>query len=439
MPIRANFREGLTVLEFFISSHGARKGLADTALRTADSGYLTRRLVDVAQEVIVREEDCYAARGETPKGMVITEIREGNKLIETCASPASWAAWTVDPVVDPATGELIVGADEIITFEQAERIAQAGITSVVCRSVFTCRCDHGVCAHCYGANLATGGHVDIGEAVGIIAAQAIGEPGTQLTMRTFHTGGVASAEDITQGLPRVEELFEARKPKGLAVISEINGVVRIDDSKKRREAVVTGEDGESESYLIPFGSKLKVKDGDTVEAGDELTEGSVNPHDILKIKGIKGVQAYLLKEVQSVYRLQGVEISDKHIEVIIRQMLRKVQIEDAGDTSMLPGELIDIFRFEEENERIVENDGQPAIAKRKLLGITKAALATDSFLSAASFQETTRVLTEAAIKGKVDPLVGLKENVILGKLIPAGIGLKRYRNVAVHERSAMIE
>ena len=438
VPIRANFREGLSVLEFFISSHGARKGLADTALRTADSGYLTRRLVDVAQEVIVREEDCYAERGETPKGMVITEIREGNKLIEPLKSRIL-GRYTVDPVVDPATGELIVGADEMITFEQAERIEQAGITSVVCRSVFTCRCDHGVCAHCYGANLATGGHVDIGEAVGIIAAQAIGEPGTQLTMRTFHTGGVASTEDITQGLPRVEELFEARKPKGLAVISEINGVVRIDDSKKRREAVVTGEDGESESYLIPFGSKLKVKDGDTVEAGDELTEGSVNPHDILKIKGIKGVQAYLLKEVQSVYRLQGVEISDKHIEVIIRQMLRKVQIEDAGDTTMLPGELIDIFRFEEENERIVENDGQPAIAKRKLLGITKAALATDSFLSAASFQETTRVLTEAAIKGKVDPLVGLKENVILGKLIPAGIGLKRYRNVAVHERSAMIE
>ena len=438
VPIRANFREGLSVLEFFISSHGARKGLADTALRTADSGYLTRRLVDVAQEVIVREEDCYAERGEAPKGMVITEIREGNKLIEPLKSRIL-GRYTVDPVVDPATGEQIVGADEMISFEQAERIEKAGITSVVCRSVFPCRSDHGVCAHCYGANLATGGHVDIGEAVGIIAAQAIGEPGTQLTMRTFHTGGVASTEDITQGLPRVEELFEARKPKGLAVITEINGVVHIDDSKKRREAVVTGEDGESESYLIPFGSKLKVRDGDTVEAGDELTEGSVNPHDILKIKGIKGVQAYLLKEVQSVYRLQGVEISDKHIEVIIRQMLRKVQIEDAGDTTMLPGELIDIFRFEEENERIVANDGQPAIAKRKLLGITKAALATDSFLSAASFQETTRVLTEAAIKGKVDPLMGLKENVILGKLIPAGIGLKRYRNVAVHEKSAMIE
>ena len=438
VPIRANFREGLSVLEFFISSHGARKGLADTALRTADSGYLTRRLVDVSQDVIVREEDCYAERGEAPKGMVITEIREGNKLIEPLKARVI-GRYTVEPVVDPTTGELIVGADEMISFEQAERIEKAGVKSVVCRSVFTCRSDHGVCAKCYGANLATGGSVDIGEAVGIIAAQAIGEPGTQLTMRTFHTGGVASAEDITQGLPRVEELFEARKPKGLAVITEINGVVHIDDSKKRREAIVTSEDGESESYLIPFGSKLKVQDGDTVEAGDELTEGSVNPHDILKIKGIKGVQAYLLKEVQSVYRLQGVEISDKHIEVIIRQMLRKVQIEDAGDTSMLPGELIDIFRFEEENEKVVENDGQPAIAKRKLLGITKAALATDSFLSAASFQETTRVLTEAAIKGKIDPLMGLKENVIIGKQIPAGIGLKRYRNVEVREKSALIE
>ena len=438
VPIRANFREGLSVLEFFISSHGARKGLADTALRTADSGYLTRRLVDVSQDVIVREEDCYAERGEAPKGMVITEIREGNKLIEPLKARVL-GRYTVEPVVDPATGEIIIGADEMISFEQAERIEKAGVKSVVCRSVFTCRSDHGVCAKCYGANLATGGSVDIGEAVGIIAAQAIGEPGTQLTMRTFHTGGVASAEDITQGLPRVEELFEARKPKGLAVITEINGVVHIDDSKKRREAVVTSEDGESESYLIPFGSKLKVQDGDTVEAGDELTEGSVNPHDILKIKGIKGVQAYLLKEVQSVYRLQGVEISDKHIEVIIRQMLRKVQIEDAGDTTMLPGELIDIFRFEEENEKVVENDGQPAIAKRKLLGITKAALATDSFLSAASFQETTRVLTEAAIKGKIDPLMGLKENVIIGKKIPAGIGLKRYRNVEVREKSALIE
>ena len=438
VPIRANFREGLSVLEFFISSHGARKGLADTALRTADSGYLTRRLVDVSQDVIVREDDCFASRGEIAKGMPISEIRDGNKLVEPLKARVI-GRYTVEPVVDPATGEVIVEANRMITYEQAEAIEKAGIQSVVCRSVFTCRSDHGVCAKCYGANLATGSYVNIGEAVGIIAAQAIGEPGTQLTMRTFHTGGVASAEDITQGLPRVEELFEARKPKGLAVISEISGRVHLDESKKRREAVVSNDEGESEIYLIPFGSKLKVQEGQTIEAGDELTEGSVNPHDILKIKGVKGVEAYLLREVQSVYRLQGVEISDKHIEIIIRQMLRKVQIEDAGDTTMLPGELVDIFRFEEENEKVVENDGQPAIAKRKLLGITKAALATDSFLSAASFQETTRVLTEAAIKGKVDPLLGLKENVIIGKLIPAGIGLKRYRNVTVRERSSGIE
>ena len=438
VPIRANFREGLSVLEFFISSHGARKGLADTALRTADSGYLTRRLVDVSQDVIVREDDCFASRGEVAKGMPISEIRDGNKLVEPLKARVI-GRYTVEPVVDPATGEVIVEANRMITYEQAEAIEKAGIQSVVCRSVFTCRSDHGVCAKCYGANLATGSYVNIGEAVGIIAAQAIGEPGTQLTMRTFHTGGVASAEDITQGLPRVEELFEARKPKGLAVISEISGRVHLDESKKRREAVVSNDEGESEIYLIPFGSKLKVQEGQTIEAGDELTEGSVNPHDILKIKGVKGVEAYLLREVQSVYRLQGVEISDKHIEIIIRQMLRKVQIEDAGDTTMLPGELVDIFRFEEENEKVVENDGQPAIAKRKLLGITKAALATDSFLSAASFQETTRVLTEAAIKGKVDPLLGLKENVIIGKLIPAGIGLKRYRNVTVRERSSGIE
>ncbi|MBR6322572.1 MAG: DNA-directed RNA polymerase subunit beta', partial [Lachnospiraceae bacterium] len=431
VPIRANFREGLTVLEFFISSHGARKGLADTALRTADSGYLTRRLVDVSQEVIIREDDCFAARGEVVKGMLITEIRDGNKVIEPLAARLL-GRYTAEDVVHPQTGELIIGANEMITYEICDQIIDAGITGVMCRTVFTCRAEHGLCAKCYGANLATGQEVNIGEAVGIIAAQAIGEPGTQLTMRTFHTGGVAG-DDITQGLPRVEELFEARKPKGLAVISEIYGTVKINDNKKKREAIVSNEDGESESYLIPFGSKLKVHDGDVVEAGDELTEGSINPHDILKIKGVKGVQAYMLKEVQSVYRLQGVEISDKHIEIIIRQMLRKVQIEDAGDTQMLPGELIDIFRFERENENIIKLNGQPAIAKRKLLGITKASLATDSFLSAASFQETTRVLTEAAIKGKIDPLVGLKENVIIGKLIPAGIGLKRYRNVEVTE------
>ncbi|MBQ3663404.1 MAG: DNA-directed RNA polymerase subunit beta' [Clostridia bacterium] len=437
VPIRANFREGLSVLEFFISSHGARKGLADTALRTADSGYLTRRLVDVSQEVIVREDDCFAERGETPKGMVITEIKDGSKLVEPLKSRVI-GRYTVDPVINPKTGEVIVEENQMISYDQAEAIEKAGVESVTCRSVFTCRCKSGVCAKCYGANLATGDPVNIGEAVGIIAAQAIGEPGTQLTMRTFHTGGVATAEDITQGLPRVEELFEARKPKGLAVISEISGTVHIDESKKRRETIITNDDGETETYLIPFGSKMKVQEGDVVEAGDELTEGSVNPHDILKIRGVKGVQAYLLREVQSVYRLQGVEISDKHIEIIIRQMLRKVQVEDAGDTNLLPGELTDIFTFEQENDRVTAEGGQPAIAKRKLLGVTKAALATESFLSAASFQETTRVLTEAAIKGKVDPLLGLKENVLIGKLIPAGIGLKRYRNVSVRDRSTDI-
>ncbi|MCL2696069.1 MAG: DNA-directed RNA polymerase subunit beta', partial [Clostridiales bacterium] len=414
---------------------GARKGLADTALRTADSGYLTRRLVDVAQDVIVREEDCYEARGETPKGIEITAIREGNKIIEPLRDRIVGRV-SIDTVTTPETGEVIVAAGQLISQEQALAIEACNIEQVQCRSVFACRCEQGVCAKCYGTNLATGGNVDIGEAVGIIAAQAIGEPGTQLTMRTFHTGGVASTEDITQGLPRVEELFEARKPKGLAVITKISGTVHMDDLKHR--ATVAGEAGEAESYLIPFNAKLRVRDGQTVEAGDELTEGSVYPNDILDIKGVKGVQAYLLKEVQSVYRMQGVEISDKHIEVIIRQMLRKVQVEDAGSTNLLPGELIDIFRFEEENERTILSDpeARPAIAKRRLLGITKASLATDSFLSAASFQETTRVLTEAAIKGKIDPLLGLKENVIIGKLIPAGVGLKRYRDPEITEQSA---
>ena len=435
VPIRANFREGLTVLEFFVSSHGARKGLADTALRTADSGYLTRRLVDVAQDVIVREDDCFAARNDAVKGMYIEDIMDGNKVVESM-SERILGRYTSQPVFHPETGEMIIGENELITYDIRDRIVAAGIIGVHCRMVFTCRSEHGVCAKCYGINLATGHPVNIGESVGIIAAQAIGEPGTQLTMRTFHTGGVASAEDITQGLPRVEEIFEARKPKGLAVISEINGVVTIQEGKKR-EAVVNNDEGESEKYLIPFGSKLKVKDGDVVEAGDGLTEGSINPHDILKIKGVNGVQAYMLKEVQNVYRSQGVDIADKHIEVIIRQMLRKVQVEDAGDTEMLPGELIDIFRFEQENNDIRKSGGNPAVAKRKLMGITKAALATDSFLSAASFQETTRVLTEAATKGKIDPLVGLKENVIIGKLIPAGIGLKRYRDIAVESEKAV--
>ena len=438
VPIRANFREGLSVLEFFISSHGARKGLADTALRTADSGYLTRRLVDISQDVIVREVDCFASRNDTPKGMWISDIREDGKLIEPLKDRIA-GRYTIEDVVNPATGEVIVPGDTMITYEQADAIVAAGINEVLCRSVFTCRTEHGVCAKCYGNNLATGGEVSIGEAVGIIAAQAIGEPGTQLTMRTFHTGGVASNEDITQGLPRVEELFEARKPKGLAVITEIAGVFHMDEEKRR--AIISNDDGESVDYHIPYGAKLKVKQGQTVEAGQELTEGSVNPNDILRILGVKGVQSYLLKEVQSVYRLQGVEISDKHIEVIIRQMLRKVQVEDAGDTNLLAGELCDIFRFEEENERVLtENpEGRPAIAKRKLLGITKAALATESFLSAASFQETTRVLTEAAIKGRIDPLLGLKENVIIGKQIPAGVGLSRYRDVQVAEKGEQAE
>ncbi|EGD51783.1 DNA-directed RNA polymerase, beta' subunit [Thermoanaerobacter ethanolicus JW 200] len=424
LPIRSNFREGLNVLEFFISTHGARKGLADTALRTADSGYLTRRLVDVSQDVIVREDDC-----GTDEGIYVEEIREGNEIIEKLADRIIGRVAAED-VVDNE-GNIIVRRNELINEEEAEKIEKAGITKVKIRSLLTCKSRHGVCRMCYGRDLATGELVNIGEAVGIIAAQAIGEPGTQLTMRTFHTGGVAGA-DITQGLPRVEELFEARKPKGLAVISEISGVVRINESKKRREVIVTDEENNiSKTYLIPYGSRLKVHDGQVIQAGDELTEGSVNPHDLLKIKGIFAVQTYLLQEVQKVYRLQGVEINDKHIEVIIRQMMRKVKVEDPGDTSMLPGELIDMFKFEDENKKAIEKGLRPATGRRALLGITKAALATDSFLSAASFQETTRVLTDAAIKGKVDPLLGLKENVIIGKLIPAGTGLSRYRNISV--------
>jgi len=424
LPIRSNFREGLNVLEFFISTHGARKGLADTALRTADSGYLTRRLVDVSQDVIVREDDC-----GTDEGIYVEEIREGNEIIEKLADRIIGRVAAED-VIDNE-GNIIVRRNELINEEEAEKIEKAGITKVRIRSLLTCKSRHGVCRMCYGRDLATGELVNIGEAVGIIAAQAIGEPGTQLTMRTFHTGGVAGS-DITQGLPRVEELFEARKPKGLAVISEISGIVRINESKKRREVIVTDEENNiSKTYLIPYGSRLKVHDCQVIQAGDELTEGSVNPHDLLKIKGIFAVQTYLLQEVQKVYRLQGVEINDKHIEVIIRQMMRKVKVEDPGDTSMLPGELIDMFKFEDENKKAIEKGLRPATGRRALLGITKAALATDSFLSAASFQETTRVLTDAAIKGKVDPLLGLKENVIIGKLIPAGTGLSRYRNISV--------
>lgn len=427
IPIRANFREGLNVLEFFISTHGARKGLADTALRTADSGYLTRRLVDVSQEVIIREDDC-----GTEEGLWVYEIKDGEEIIEKLEDRLT-GRFTTKDVLHPETHEVIVKKDVLMTDEMAKKIVDAGIKGVYIRSILNCRSRYGVCAKCYGVNLAVGDMVSIGEAVGIIAAQSIGEPGTQLTMRTFHTGGAyVEGDDITQGLPRVEELFEARKPKGLAIISEISGTVKINDSnKKKKEVIVTDEDKESRNYGIPYGSRVKVSDGDVVEAGDEITEGSVNPHDILKIKGVVGVQTYLLQEVQRVYRLQGVDIADKHIEVIVRQMLRKVKIDDAGDTDLLPGGLFDIFKYEEENNAIAEQGGKGASGKRVLLGITKASLATDSFLSAASFQETTRVLTEAAIKGKEDPLVGLKENVIIGKLIPAGTGLKRYKDVEI--------
>nr|WP_307757015.1 DNA-directed RNA polymerase subunit beta' [uncultured Christensenella sp.] len=430
IPIRANFREGLTVLEYFISSHGARKGLADTALRTADSGYLTRRLVDVSHNGIIREIDCFENLGEQVQGVPIRKLTNtnGKEVIEPLEDRIR-GRYTSQDVID-SDGNVIIKANELITSEIASQIVKAGIEEVYIRTVFTCKSEHGVCAKCYGANMATGNKVDIGEAVGVIAAQSIGEPGTQLTMRTFHTGGVAGG-DITQGLPRVEELFEARKPRGLAVISEIAGTVAINDTRKKREITVANDAGEAKTYLIPYGSRVTVTDGQVIEAGDELTEGSINPNDILKIKGVKGVQEYLLKEVQMVYRMQGVEISDKHLEIIVRQMLKKCKIEDAGDTSMLPGELVDIFQFDKENEQMIREGKEPATASRVLLGITKASLSTNSFLSAASFQETTRVLTEAAIKGKVDPLLGLKENIIIGKLIPAGTGMKRYKNIDV--------
>jgi DNA-directed RNA polymerase subunit beta' len=423
LPIKANFREGLTVLEYFISTHGARKGLADTALRTADSGYLTRRLVDVAQDVIVREEDC-----GTAEGIVIGEITEGDQVIEKLEERVT-GRFAAEDIKDPRTGEIIARANEEIREEEMERILAAGIKEVKVRSVLTCQTRHGVCAKCYGRDLATSRIVEIGEAVGIIAAQSIGEPGTQLTMRTFHTGGVAG-EDITHGLPRVEELFEARKPKGQAIIAEGPGtVIRISEGRGRREIEVASPDGEHRVYQAPYGSRVKVEVGSRVEPGDELTEGPVNPHDLLKVKGIRAAQLYLLQEVQRVYRMQGVEINDKHIEIMIRQMFRKVRVEDPGDTSMLPGGIVDRFEFEEENARVTAHGGKPATARPIILGITKASLATDSFLSAASFQETTRVLTEAAIKGRVDPLLGLKENVIIGKLIPAGTGMSRYRNL----------
>ena len=437
LPIKSNFREGLDVLEYFMSAHGARKGMSDTALRTADSGYLTRRLVDVSQELIIRERDCCEGKNRELPGMVVKSFMDGKETIEGLQDRIT-GRFSCESIYD-AEGNMIVKANHMITPRRAAQIMAKGvdkdgkpITEVKIRTVLTCRSENGICAKCYGANMATGNAVQVGEAVGIIAAQSIGEPGTQLTMRTFHSGGVAGS-DITQGLPRVEELFEARKPKGLAIITEIAGTAEIVDTKKKREIVVTNkETGESKTYLIPYGSHIKIMDGAELEAGDALTEGSVNPHDILKIKGIRAVQDYILREVQRVYRLQGVEINDKHIEVIVRQMMKKVRIEEAGDTGYLPGSQVDFLKYEDLNEELEAEGKTSAEGKRVLIGITKASLASDSFLSAASFQETTKVLTDAAIKGKIDPLVGLKENVILGKLIPAGTGMKRYQNIKLN-------
>ncbi len=436
LPIKSNFREGLDVLEYFMSAHGARKGMSDTALRTADSGYLTRRMVDVSQELIIREVDCAEGRDTIP-GMTVKAFMDGKETIESLKDRIT-GRFSCENIYDK-NGDLIVKANHMINPSRAKRILETAVNekgepmeAVKIRTILTCRSKNGICAKCYGANMATGEPVQVGEAVGIIAAQSIGEPGTQLTMRTFHSGGVAG-DDITQGLPRVEELFEARKPKGLAIIAEFGGVATIKDTKKKREIIVSNEEtGESKTYLIPYGSRIKVVDGQVLEAGDELTEGSVNPHDLLKIKGIRAVQDYMLREVQRVYRLQGVDIADKHIEVIVRQMLKKVRIENSGDTEFLPGVMVDVLDFEDLNEELKAQGKQPAEGRQVMLGITKAALATNSFLSAASFQETTKVLTEAAIKGKVDPLIGLKENVIIGKLIPAGTGMKRYRDVKLN-------
>ncbi|MCI8376514.1 MAG: DNA-directed RNA polymerase subunit beta', partial [Lachnospiraceae bacterium] len=432
LPIKSNFREGLDVLEYFMSAHGARKGLSDTALRTADSGYLTRRLVDVSQDLIIREVDCCEGKDEIP-GMVVKAFTDGREEIESLQERIT-GRFSCETIKDK-DGNVIVKANHMITPRRAAAIINSGVDEngkpydrLKIRTILTCKSHIGVCAKCYGSNMATGEAVQVGESVGIIAAQSIGEPGTQLTMRTFHTGGVAGG-DITQGLPRVEELFEARKPKGLAIITEIAGTVTVLDTKKKREIQVTNEDGESKTYLIPYGSRMKVQDGQVLEAGDELTEGSVNPHDILKIKGIRAVQDYMIQEVQRVYRLQGVDINDKHIEMIVRQMLKKIRVEDNGDTDFLPGTLVDVLDFDEMNEKLEAEGKRPAEGKQVMLGITKASLATNSFLSAASFQETTKVLTEAAIKGRVDPLIGLKENVLIGKLIPAGTGMKRYQSV----------
>ena len=432
LPIKSNFREGLDILEYFISAHGARKGLSDTALRTADSGYLTRRLVDVSQDLIIRETDCCAGKDEIPY-MEIRTFRDGNETIEELQERLT-GRYIAETIIDPETKEIVIKANHMCNSEKAKKVVAAlekmGRDSVKIRTVLTCKAKSGVCAKCYGANMATAQPVQVGEAVGIIAAQSIGEPGTQLTMRNFHTGGVATNQDITQGLPRVEELFEARKPKGLAIISEINGVVAFKDTKKKREITVTdNETGNSKTYLIPYGARLKVTDGQVLEAGDEITEGSINPHDLLRIKGLRAVQDYMLREVQRVYRLQGVEINDKHIEMIVRQMLKKVKIENEGDSEFLPGVTVNLLDYNEENERLIAEGKQPAEGHPVMLGITKASLATDSFLSAASFQETTKVLTEAAINGKVDHLSGLKENVLIGKLIPAGTGMKEYQEI----------
>ena len=440
LPIKSNFREGLDVLEYFISAHGARKGLSDTALRTADSGYLTRRLVDVSQDLIIRETDC--CEGKEIPYMEIRSFMDGNEVIEDLEERIT-GRYIAETITDPDTGEVVVKANHMCTPKRAAAVMKVlnktGRKSVKIRTVLSCKSHIGVCAKCYGANMATGQPVQVGEAVGIIAAQSIGEPGTQLTMRTFHTGGVAGG-DITQGLPRVEELFEARKPKGLAIITEFGGVVSLKDTKKKREITVTDETtGNSKTYLIPYGSRIKVTEGQVLEAGDELTEGSINPHDILKIKGVRAVQDYMIQEVQRVYRLQGVEINDKHIEMIVHQMLKKVKVEESGDSSVLPGVSMDVLEFNEMNEQLIAEGKKPAEGKQVMLGITKASLATDSFLSAASFQETTKVLTEAAINGKVDHLIGLKENVIIGKPIPAGTGMKRYRQVKLDSELAAPE
>ena len=430
IPVKSCFREGLTVLEYFISSHGGRKGLADTALKTADSGYLTRRLVDVSQDVIIREDDCCA--GRKPRGMKISAITGANGDVIESLEDRLAGRFVSEDVINPATGEVMVATNEMITEDMAKAIVKAGITEVSIRSIFTCNSRHGVCAKCYGKNMATDKPIQVGEAVGVIAAQSIGEPGTQLTMRTFHTGGIAATGDITQGLPRVEELFEARKPKGVATLTEVGGVAYVSEQDNQKHISIRDEfsGAEKKEYVLQFNAELKVKTGDKVEPGYQLNGGSVNPQDILRIQGVKGVQDYILHEVQSVYRSQGVDINDKHVEIIVRQMMRKVRIENCGDTEMLPGELVDMFTFEDENLKALEKGGRPATAKRVLLGITKAALSTDSFLSAASFQETARVLTEAAIKNKVDPLIGLKENVIIGKLIPAGTGVRDYKNMS---------